>query len=141
MTFNSTTAMFTNTTGTIIPVLIQKLRQNCLVKPPQSINQFLTTYTWLQFSPFLSALLLAARIYQFTQQWIHFKPPNLLLPLRPAVPVAYPEIFFGGGGSTISVEDRGQRGRGCGGGSPLVRGSGGSCNLVQEISFHIVTFS
>ena len=28
-----------------------------------------------------------------------------------------------------------------GGGSPLVRGSGGSCNLVQEISFHIVKFS
>jgi len=24
---------------------------------------------------------------------------------------------------------------------PLVRGSGGSCNLVQEISFHIVKFS
>ena len=46
--------------------------------------------------------------------------------------VAYPGIFFGGG-STNSVEDRGQRGRGFGGGSPLVRGSGGSYNLVQEI--------
>ena len=45
------------------------------------------------------------------------------------------------GGSTNSVEDRGQRERGSGGGSPLVRGSGGSCNLVQEISFHIVKFS
>ena len=55
-------------------------------------------------------------------------------------PVAYPGIFFGGG-STNSVEDRGQIGRGSGGGSPLVRGSGGSCNLVQEISFHIVEFS
>ena len=55
--------------------------------------------------------------------------------------VAYPGIFFGGGGSTNSVEDRGQRGRGSGGGSPLVRGSGGSCNLAQEISFHIVKFS
>ena len=51
-----------------------------------------------------------------------------------------PRIFFRGG-STNSVEDRGQRGRGSGGGSPLVRGSGGSCNLVQEISFHIVNFS
>jgi len=30
---------------------------------------------------------------------------------------------------------------GSGGGSPLVRDSGGSCNLVQEISFHIVKFS
>ena len=57
-------------------------------------------------------------------------------------PVAYPGILFGGGeGSTNSVEDRGQRERGSGGGSPLVRGSGGSCNLVQEISFHIVKFS
>jgi hypothetical protein len=45
------------------------------------------------------------------------------------------------GGTTNSVEDRGQRERGSGGGSLLVRGSGGSCNLVQEISFHIVKFS
>jgi len=52
---------------------------------------------------------------------------------------AYPGILLGG--STNSVEDRGQRERGSGGGNPLVRGSGGSCNLVQEISFHIVKFS
>jgi len=52
--------------------------------------------------------------------------------------VAYPGILFGGGGSTNSVEDRGQREQSSGGGSPLVRGSGGSCNFVQEISFHIV---
>jgi len=45
------------------------------------------------------------------------------------------------GGSTNSVEDRGQRERRSGGGSPLVRGSGGSRNLAQEISFHIVKFS
>ena len=51
------------------------------------------------------------------------------------------EFCWGGGGSTNSVEDRGQRKRGSGGGSPLVRGSGGSCNLVQEISFHIVNVS
>ena len=48
---------------------------------------------------------------------------------------------FCSGGLTNSVEDRGQRERGSGGGSPLVRGSGGSCNLVQKISFHIVKFS
>ena len=54
--------------------------------------------------------------------------------------MAYPGTFFGGGISTNSVEDRGQRERGSGGGSPLVRGSGGSCNLVQEISFLIVKF-
>ena len=45
------------------------------------------------------------------------------------------------GGVKNSVEDRGQTERGCGGDSPLVRGSGGSRNLVQEISFHIVKFS
>ena len=55
--------------------------------------------------------------------------------------MAYPGILFGVGGSTNSVEDRGQREQGSGGGSPLVRGSGGSCNLVQEISFHMVKFS
>jgi len=55
--------------------------------------------------------------------------------------VAYPGILFpGGGGSSNSVEDRGQRERGFGGSSPLVRGSGGSGNLVQEISFHIENF-
>ena len=54
--------------------------------------------------------------------------------------MAYPGIFLGGG-STNSVEDRGQTERGSGGGSPLVRGSGGSCNFVQEISFHMVKFS
>jgi hypothetical protein len=50
-------------------------------------------------------------------------------------------VLGGEGESTNSVEDRGQRELGFGGGSPLVRGSGGSCNLVQEISFHIVKVS
>ena len=49
--------------------------------------------------------------------------------------------FVRGGVPTNSVEDRGQRERGSGGGSPLVRGSRGSCNLVQESSFHIVKCS
>jgi hypothetical protein len=54
--------------------------------------------------------------------------------------VAYPGIFFwGGGGSTNSVEDRGQREREYGGGNPLVRGSGENCNLVQEISYAAYT--
>ena len=52
-----------------------------------------------------------------------------------------PRNFFSEESSTNSVEDRGQRERGYGGGSPLVRDSGGSCNLVQEMSFHIVKFS
>ena len=41
--------------------------------------------------------------------------------------------FCSGGGSTNSVEDRGQREQASGGGSLLFRGSGSSCNLVQEI--------
>jgi len=45
------------------------------------------------------------------------------------VTVAYPGILFREG-STNSVEDREQREQGSGGGVPLVRGSGGSCNLV-----------
>ena len=53
--------------------------------------------------------------------------------------VAYPGIFFGERGSTNSVED--SENGDLGGSSPLVRGSGGSCNLVQEISFHMVKFS
>ena len=47
----------------------------------------------------------------------------------------------GGWCSTNSVEDRGQREGDLGAVAPLVRGSGGNCNLVQEISFHIVIFS
>ena len=46
--------------------------------------------------------------------------------------VAYPGTLFRWG-STKSVEYRGQRERGSGGDIPLVRGSGGSCNLVQKI--------
>jgi len=39
--------------------------------------------------------------------------------------VAYPGILFQGRGSANSVQDTGQRKQGSGGGSPLVRGSGG----------------
>ena len=56
-------------------------------------------------------------------------------------PVAYPGIFLGGAGfNKFSSGQRTER-TGVWGHSPLVRGSGGSCNLVQEISFHIVKFS
>jgi hypothetical protein len=47
--------------------------------------------------------------------------------------------FCLGGGSPNSVEDR-ENGD-LGAVAPLVRSSGGSCNLVQEISFHIIKFS
>ena len=50
-----------------------------------------------------------------------------------------PRNFVRVGGSTNSVEDR--KNRDLGAVAPLVKGSGGSCNLVQEISFHIVKFS
>ena len=52
--------------------------------------------------------------------------------------MAYPRIFIGGG-LTNSVEDR-ENGD-LGGGNTLVRDSGGSFNLVQEISHHVVKFS
>ena len=58
--------------------------------------------------------------------YLNFRPICL------AMLAAYPGILFGGGVSTNSVEDKGQRERGSGGGSPLVRSSGGSCNLVQD---------
>ena len=46
-----------------------------------------------------------------------------------------PRNFVGGGFNKFSC---GQRERGFGGG---IVGFGGSCNLVQEMSFHIVKFS
>jgi hypothetical protein len=52
-----------------------------------------------------------------------------------------PRNFVRGVGFNKLVEDRGQRERGSGDGSPLVRVSGGSCNFVKEISFHMVKFS
>ena len=48
--------------------------------------------------------------------------------------VAYPGFFFGeGGGSTNSVEDRGQKNGDLGGGSPLVRGWG--CSWYKKFHF------
>ena len=47
-----------------------------------------------------------------------------------------PEILFGGEVQQILL--RTERTGIWGGGSPLVWGSGGSCNLVQGISFHLV---
>jgi hypothetical protein len=56
-----------------------------------------------------------------------------------ALAVAYQRIFSegggGGGGSLNSVEDRGQKGRGCGGGSPLVRGSAQFANELTPYSY------
>jgi len=55
--------------------------------------------------------------------------------------VAYLGFFFGGGGfQQIQLRTKDRQNRSWSS-SPLVRGSGGSCSLVQEISFHIVKFS
>jgi len=54
--------------------------------------------------------------------------------------VAYPGILFGGGGGSKNSVGEGEKGV-WGGGSPQVGGSGGGCNLVQEMSFHIVKLS
>ena len=64
---------------------------------------------------------------------------NLLETTGPVEASGVPRDFVQGV-STNSVQDRGQTERGSGGDSLIVRGSGGSCNLVQEISFHIVKF-
>ena len=55
--------------------------------------------------------------------------------------VAYPGILFGGGVQQIQLRTEDRENGDLGAVAPLVRGSGGSCNLVQEISFHIVKFS
>ena len=74
----------------------------------------------------------------------NYKPQNISASTLPKIILAsgIPRNFVcggeGGGGSTNSVEGRGQ---GSEVGSPLIRGSEGSCNLVQEISFHIVKSS
>ena len=52
------------------------------------------------------------------------------------------EFCSGGGGvQQIQLRTEDRENVDLEGGSPLVRGSGGSCNLVQEISFHMVKFS
>ena len=56
-------------------------------------------------------------------------------------PVAYPGILFGGGVKQIQLRTEDRENGDLGAVAPIVRGSGGSCNLVQEISFHIVNFS
>ena len=51
------------------------------------------------------------------------------------------EFFSGWGVQQIQLRTEDIENGGSGGGSHLVRGSEGSCNLVQEISFHMVIFS
>ena len=76
--------------------------------------------------------------YFVSTLWIEFGLATELTFVMPMVS-GVPRNFVRGGG--FNKFSWGQRERGSGGGSPLVRGSGGSCNFVQEISFHIVNFS
>jgi len=83
-------------------------------------------------------------IISFTSDPTEFTSAQMLYSADSAAAktIGVPRNFVrGGGGSTNSVDDRGHSERVSGGSSPLVGGSGGSCNLVQEISFHIVKFS
>ena len=103
----------------------------------KEIHYIALCLNWIRLNGFQSAALAAAMITTLGQK----RKEKFNLWLSTPTISGVPRNFFGGGGSTNSVEDRGQRERGSGGGSPLVRGSGGSCNLVQEISFHMVKFS
>jgi len=58
--------------------------------------------------------------------------------------VAYPRILFRGVGrgvQQIQLRTEERENGDLGAVAPLVRGSGGSCNLVQVISFHTVKLS
>ena len=52
-----------------------------------------------------------------------------------------PRNFVRGGVQQIQLRTEDRENGDLEGDSPLFWGSGGSCNLVQEISFHIVKFS
>ena len=71
---------------------------------------------------------------------VHFE--SYVYPLNVQAILAYSGVprNFVRGGQQIQLR-RGQRERGSGGGSSLVSGFGGSCNLVQEIPFQIVKCS
>jgi len=60
-----------------------------------------------------------------------------------SIPSGVPRNIFRGGGGVqhIQLRIKDRENGDLEGGSPLVRGSGGNCNLVQEISFHIVKYS
>ena len=80
-------------------------------------------------------------LFSFSYELGRNKPYRLNKKVLCVISVAYPGIFFGGGVQQIQLRTEERENGDLGGGSPLVRGSGGSCNLVQEISFHMVKFS
>ena len=56
-------------------------------------------------------------------------------------PTGVPRNFVRRGVQQIQLRTEDRENGDLGDGSPLVRGSEGNCDLVQEISFHIVKFS
>ena len=66
---------------------------------------------------------------------------NYVINLRYTFDSGVPRNFVLGGVQQIQLRTEDRDKWDLGGGSPLVMGSEGSCNLVQEISFHIVKFS
>jgi len=120
-------------------VLPEKLSVPQIVKKlPGSYGRLriITPFTTASQSFIITPFMLRFSVFHFS---INF-PNKIHYAFIPASGV--PRNFFRGRGvSTNLVEDRGEREWGSGGGSPLVRCSGGSCNLVQEISFHMVKFS
>ena len=117
-------------TTVFVPVLLGLRHVSATVGHPQ------VTKIYIEEKLYSVRSLVLVNIVNFQRNLVVMRFVHIEL-----ITVAYPGILFGGGGSTNSFEDRGQRERGYGGGSPLVRSSGGSCNLVQEISFLVFKLS
>ena len=66
----------------------------------------------------------------------YFQPDRVIIRIS-----GVPSNFVRDGGGRVTTNLVEDRERGSGGGSSLVGGSGGSCNFVQEISFHTVKVS
>ena len=99
-----------------------------------------TQFTWPVVDTLSPSTLVFRRVQKPRHFWHiyqYYNEYNKYIVL--SVPVAYPGIFFGWGVQQIQL--RTERTGIWGGSSPLFRGSGGSCNLVQVISFHMVKFS
>ena len=139
---NTATVVVSPATSSPSPVKLQKTQKRTLMTLSQQIKRDIHMEQWRTQEFCLGGGGQQIFLWQHLQHFIWKHAYNVQ-----EMTVLFPDgqwrtqEFFSGGGSTNSVEDRGQRERGSGGGNPLVRGSGGSCNLVQEISFHIVKFS
>ena len=117
-----------------------KVGKSVIKRLSESVRQWPDTTLYLAKVRYITGVWKPRRVFITSRAYIRIINKCEVL-LRGAKQWRTQEFVGGVGVSTNSVEDRGQRERGSWGGSPLVRGSGGSCNLVQEISFHIVKVS